>query len=103
MNITKKSATYLTNPTKQTIPKCVQFARLQVNAIDYDRCRTYREALQRRYGKLNWLDQVKHDKYIRNNAIPTQGPTLKHANPISFDGETISADLLPDLIRIINE
>ena len=59
-------------------------------------------ALYRRYANLNWLDQHKHDKYVANNGISRTDPNYL-GDLVSFDGQIISADLPPDIVKSINE
>ena len=74
------------------------------SARDFDNCPKYKEALQRRYGNLNWLDQTKHERYSATNGLSPSGPkTYDLEDKVNFDGEIISADLPPDIVRALHE
>ena len=74
------------------------------SARDFDSCPTYKTALMRRYGNLNWLDQNKHEKFASTNGIFPDGPqTPESETALNFDGEIISADLPPDIIDLVHE
>ena len=59
-------------------------------------------ALYRRYANLNWLDQPKHEKYVSNNGISRTDPNYP-GDLVNFDGQIISADVPPDIVKSVNE